>query len=237
MPIVFTDLDTPDLNDGADASSYLTATWTPPTSGIIVCFISSRETVTPPANQPSVSGNSLTWEHVDSITWEASGQSRINLFAAIAAGATNGQTTIDFTDVQLCCVAHFFQVEGIDLSGTLQNVFVAIEKNTGTNTNLATSIFSSPANANNRPILGHWHNTNELSDALTDSWTSPDNVQGAGPARGVQTGYREDAISNTSAGWATSATYGFVAAELKAEGGAPAEKGTFFASRRRMVVR
>lgn len=224
MAITFTDLDVPDLNDGADASSYLTASWTPPTSGIIVCFVSSRETASPPANAPTITGNNITWESLDSITWEASGQSRINLHAALAAGATTGQTTLDFTDTQLCCVAHFFQVEGVDLTGTLADVFALTDVGTGTGTGFTTTVFANPNNANNRPIIGHFHNVQETSNDLTDSWTTADNVSGAGPPRSVQAGYRSDGINETTAGWATSSTYGFVAAELKAETAQPAQQ-------------
>jgi hypothetical protein len=220
MAIAFTNLGAsanPDINDGTNATSYANTSWTPPTDGIIVVYVQSRRSGF--IDTPSLSGNSLTWTQQGS-TLDCGDSYALSLWAADASGATTGATTIDYgSNTQLGCVASFFQVTGVDISGGISAAFVQTPTNTGTTELEGTVTLSAAGNAANRPIAGFVHDVEEANTPRTN-WTELDDMSGAGHARSVITEYRDDAFETTgSATWATAPTvWGGIAAELKAEG-------------------
>src|SRR3989344_236257 len=92
--ITFTEQDTPDINNSANATSYASSSWTPPTCGLIYAFVQTTVTTQQPPI-PSVTGNSLTWVLIH--TRVETREKRFSLFAANASGATTGAKTFDFT--------------------------------------------------------------------------------------------------------------------------------------------
>src|SRR5881409_3072993 len=105
---------TPDFWSTASASSFATASWTPPTSGLLVLFVGDEVGSGTP-NQPTVSGNSVAWTAIRTINV---GVNRLTLFAANSAGSAAGATTVDFAgQSQSGCEATFFHVTNVDLSG------------------------------------------------------------------------------------------------------------------------
>jgi hypothetical protein len=220
MAIAFVNLGssaTPDTTSATDATSYATASWTPPTTGIILlAFIAARSGGS--ADSASVSGNSLTWTQIGSNVNATSGH-KLCLFAALAAGATTGATTVNWgANTQTGTTMVFCQVTGVDTTGGLAAVFVQSPSNTGSGTT-GTVNLSAAANSNNRPFAAFYHGTNE-SKTFRTNWTELDDLGGTGPTRNLETQCREDAFETTaSATWSTSGVWSGIAVELKAEGG------------------
>lgn len=218
MAITFTNLGAtanPDINSSTDATSYATASWTPPTSGLIIVYVVGARTAGP--TTPTMSGNGLTWVQIGSTLSMQVGERALSLFGANASGSSTGATTIDFGGVtQLGCLASFFHAGGVDLSGGVAAAFVQTVTNTA-NSGTTGSITLAPADgADNRPIVGFYHSTSEASTPRTN-WSELDDIQGTSPSRALETQYREDAFETTaSATWATSSFRGGIAAELKA---------------------
>jgi hypothetical protein len=210
----------PDINSDTDASSYANASWTPPTSGLIVVFVYHRATT---ATTPTISGNSLTWTQIASHR-DAGGNWRITLFGANASGSSTGATTVDFGgQTQLFCRASFFQVTDADLTGGVAAAFVQTVTGEGSAATSLSLTLSAAGHADNRPISGFAHSQNQGKTPRTN-WTELDDVTGSFPNASVETQYRSDAFETTaSATWTTSATAVGIAAEIKgASGGGPA---------------
>jgi len=212
----------PDINSSTDATSYATASWVPPTSGLLFLFVQSRRAAG--VDTPTVSGNSITWTKIAGPVTTGTGLagSGICLFGADATGATEGATTIDYgANTQLHCTALFAHVTGIDLTGGIAAAFVQAPtaNDAGTAGTTGTVSLAAAGNANNRPIVGFFHLTNEVSAPRT-SWVELDDLGGAGGARGVESQYRVDAFETTAtATWATSSGWAGIAAEIKAATG------------------
>lgn len=216
MAIAFANLGAsanPDINSNADASSYLSASWTPPTSGLILVFVYNTKSTLPEA--PSISGNGLTWVLIktNEIT-----SSRLTLLAADAAGSSAGQTTVDFGGLaQNGCFASFFQATGVDLSGGVAAAFVQSLINGGTGTSGSITLAAAGDSAN-RPISGWGHRENEVATPQT-SWTELDDFGHTLPVSSLETQYRSDAFDTAAAAsWAGSVQWRGIAAELKASG-------------------
>lgn len=208
---------TPDINDGANATSYASASWTPPSSGLIIVFVASAVT-TGTAVEPTMSGNSLTWTKIVSHVAEPSGNAqRITLFAANASGSSTGATTIDFgAETQLCCNASFFSVDNADLSGGVAAAFVQTPAGDGAGATSGSVSLSAAGSSDNRAIAAFMHAANEATTPRTN-WTELDDFNGTGPTRGFETQYRGDAFETTaSATWTTSSNWVGLAAEIKA---------------------
>lgn len=220
MAITFTNLGAssgtatnPDIHDGSNASSYANTSWTPPTTGIICCFVANW--INTAANIPTMSGNSLTWTRIHTITVDPGTSHRITLFATVATGATTGATTVDFGgETQLGCEASFFQVEGVDVSGGIAAAFVQTPTNSGTGTT-GTVTLAAAGNSANRPIAAFSHQANEATTPDA-AWTEVDDMNGLGPVRGFETQWDTDGFGNASATWTTSAAWVAMAAEIKA---------------------
>src|SRR5205807_9520863 len=98
---------TPDFWSTANTNSFATGSWTPPTSGLLVLFVGDEVGSGTP-NQPTVSGNSVTWTAIKTINV---GVNRFTLFGANSAGSAAGATTVAFAgQSQSGCEASFFHV-------------------------------------------------------------------------------------------------------------------------------
>jgi len=213
----------PDINLATDVTSYSNASWTPPTDGLIIAFVLSARSGGP--DTPTMSGNSLTWVQIGTTLAIGSGRG-LSLFAANASGATTGATTVSFgANTQLGCIVSFFQATGVDLSGGVAAAFVQSPSNSGTATSGSVTL-SAAASSANRPIAAFGHLVNEVSTERAN-WTEVDDMHGVGFPRGLITQWRSDAFETTaSASWTTSADWGGIAAELKAEAAAAASPMT-----------
>ena len=74
-----------------------TASVSPSSYALVLLWVENRVMATLPA-EPTVSGNSLTWDKVATVTFNntSSSYSRLTLFKALGASPTSGAVTIDF---------------------------------------------------------------------------------------------------------------------------------------------
>lgn len=213
MAITFTNLGAsanPDINTGADASSYANSSWTPPSSGLIYVFVRNRAAV---PGTPTISGNGITWTQIATVT---NGVSKETLFGADAAGSTTGVTTIDFAGAtQLTCQASFSHAD-VDLTGGVLAAFVQAVTATGSSVTTLSITLAAAAHADNRPIAGFFHAQNEAATERAN-WTEMDDLQVGLGGGGLETQYRGDAFETTaSATWVSTVDAVGIAAELKA---------------------
>jgi hypothetical protein len=219
--IAFVNLGTsanPDISDGADLTVYTNSSWTPPTTGLIFCYVVGDPTnsggpVTPKQEIPVMSGNNITWHHIyTQLTASTTGIS-LTLFAAFASGATTGVTTIDFRGrLQARCHASFFQVTGAYDTGHITDVFVQVVGGTGAAVTSGSLTLPSVAGAADRPIAGFAHDATEVTAPRTN-WTEIDDLSAS---NALETQYRGDAFETTaSASWATSSDWAGIAAEIR----------------------
>ena len=234
MSITFTNLGAsanPDLDEFRNQTSYSNSSWTPPTSGLICLFVATRE-ASGANGPPTVTGNSLTWTQIATVTFEV-GDWRITLFAADATGSSTGATTADYgSDTQLHCNMFFCQVTGVDLSSGVAGAFVQSQtaEDSGTPATSGSVTLSSFASSDNRPLACFWHGATETI-TVEAGWTQLDAFTGTGASRGGASMYRDDSSDLTpSASWSTSTDWGGIAVELKAEAAAAA--GQFMTTNR-----
>lgn len=218
MALAFTNLGTsanPDIFTTTNASSYANTSWTPPTTGIICCWV--MNTAASVATIPTMSGNSLTWLDIGDFSVVTGTARSITLFAAIATGATTGVTTIDFAGAaQSGCIASFFQITGADEANGLAQTFPnGLTTNNGTGLSGSLTLAAAVDSAS-RPISGFAHAAVENSTGETN-WTVLDNGSYATPSLGGITQCRSDVFDTAvSASWATSAIWLGGGAEVKA---------------------
>ena len=218
MTIAFANLGVsanPDINSATDATSYANSSWTPPTSGLIIVYVAARRAAA--LDTPTISGNGITWTQIG-VTLDASGANHgLSLFGANATGSAAGVTTVDFGgNTQLGCCVSFFHATGVDLTGGVAAAFVQNPRAIGSSTTGSVTLAAVSA-ADNRPISGWYHVTNEAVTPRAN-WTELDDLAGATHNRVLETQYRDDAFETTAtATWATSDNWGGIAAELKAE--------------------
>lgn len=106
--------------DGGSSSS--TASIAPTANRLILLTVSSRTGITANPNQPTVTGNGLTWVAINSIVYDTTSSSRrrVTLFRAMGAAPSAGAVAIDFggqaqTDVGWSVDQ---SSSGVDISGT-----------------------------------------------------------------------------------------------------------------------
>ena len=203
----------PDINSGTDGASIDSASWTPPSSGLINCFVWNRSTTGSPV---TMSGNGVTWHEIATVV--SATVHRLTLFAANASGSTTGATTITRADGSTIIGwrASFFFAEGVDLSGGVPAAFVQAPTNEAANVSSLSITLAAAGHADNRAIAGFAHAANEATTPRTN-WTELDDLATGAPNNALETQYRGDAFETTaSASWASAVQALGIAAELKA---------------------
>jgi hypothetical protein len=220
MAIAFANLGTsaaPDFASQTPATSFSTASWTPPTSGLILLSIYAVKVGG--SEIPTVSGNSLTWVQ---IATHLNGNWRLSLFAANASGSTTGATTVSFGgNSQLRCLASFAQATGIDLSGGAAATFVQTVAETDAATTTPSITLAAASNAANRPYVafsnGGIVDIGNRPVTPRTNWTELDEmfVTDGGI---LETQFRSNAFETTASASVTGATtWEGIAVELKVE--------------------
>lgn len=222
MAIAFTNLGSSAAPDttGSSVTNLTTASWTPPTSGLIIAFVGQKRSGALPSAPTSVTGNSLTWTQI-ATSANTTANVRVTLFAANASGATTGTTTANLTESQFRGFIAFFQATDVDLSGGVAAAFVQSPTNTADAAASVSVTLSAAANSANRPIAGF---ILDATDAITPrtNWTEADELV---DSRNLETQYRSDAFETTaSASIAGTNYWAAIAAELKCATPASATK-------------
>lgn len=217
----------PDFTAYNDATSYANASWTPPTSELIFVYVLNVVGSGTP-NQPTMSGNSLTWTAIKSVT---SSLYRLTLFGANASGSAAGATTVDMAgQTQISMAAAFGKATDADLSGTVAAAFVQSPTNFGTATSGSITL-AAVGHADNRPISG-WALVANLSMTARTSWTELDEVLEVQQNIRTETQYRSDDFETTaSVTWGGSSQLYFgIAAEIKGAVAAATKPGVIYVS-------
>jgi hypothetical protein len=203
---------TPDIANSNDTNSYASASWTPPTSGLIIVCVINRAVTDAQSTTPTITGNGITWTEIATQT-NGLGPTRITLFGANAAGSSTGATTVAYSVNQRRALASFFHAEGVNLTGGTLAAFVQAPVAAGSSTT-ATVALSAAGNAANRPIA--CTQTHPDEDVVPRaSWTEVDELTSDDPY--MHTQFRSDAFETTaSATFATSGVWQIIAAEIKA---------------------
>lgn len=151
--------------DETDGSSYSTASVTPGANRLVLVWVASVVSAGT-ANEPTLSGNGLTYVSVATQTWTAAPTRRITLFRAMGASPSAGAVTIDFAaQTQLRCLWSVSEFTGVDTSGTNGSGAVkqsATNEATATSLTVTLAAFASTANG---CAGGFWHSTDEAATA------------------------------------------------------------------------
>lgn len=94
---------------------------TPASNKLQLMTVTSRTGITANPNQPTATGNGLTWVVVNSIVYDttSSSRKRVTLFRALGASPTAGATTVDFGgQTQTSSTLIIDECTGADTSGT-----------------------------------------------------------------------------------------------------------------------
>lgn len=146
------------LTNGEDSdggSSSTTASVTPSSNALELLTVYSRTGISTNPNQPTVTGNSLTWVAIATVIYDDSSSSRrrITLFRALGASPSSGTITIDFGGQAQTDVGWSLdQATGTDTSGTNGSgaiVQSATNLDTGTSSTSLTVTLSAFGDSNN----------------------------------------------------------------------------------------
>lgn len=122
-------------NSTNDASQYTTDVIVPGAQQLILMFVVNfRPQFGGTPAVPTVTGNALTWQQVQTVVGGAGGNGRLTCFRSMAAAPGQGAITIDFADeIQDLCAWSVFQYDGVDTSGTAGGGAIA-QSQSGTTT-------------------------------------------------------------------------------------------------------
>lgn len=104
------------------ATSYNTASISPPANSLVILTVMSRTGISTEPNQPTVTGNGLTWVVIGSSVYydtTSSSRKKFTSFRAMGASPSSGAATIDFAgQSQTEAVWIVDQFSNMDTSGT-----------------------------------------------------------------------------------------------------------------------
>lgn len=119
MSVSFTNLTVG--NATGSLTSTPTASLSPASNTLLLLTVSQRTGITADPNQPTATGNGLTWVVVNSIVFDTTSSSRrrVTVLRALGSSPSSGAVTIDCGgQTQTDIVWSVDQVNGVDLSGT-----------------------------------------------------------------------------------------------------------------------
>lgn len=203
--------------DGADASSFVTASISPGTSRLILVAVQSDILFGTPA-APTVTGCSMTWDTVKTQQW-GSNSARITIFRALGTPST-GALTLDFAGVtQSSCNWAVVEFSGIDTSGS--NGSGAIVQSVGNSGSSATpSVTLAAFGSGNNATYGVGGTADNTADCMTQGSGFTElyevNTTSSFSNISIEAEFRSD--NDTSVDWSisTSGNWGAIAIEIKA---------------------
>lgn len=176
----------PDIRNVADATSYANASWTPPSTGIVVCIVINGQNTVTDTTVDSLIHNGVSFTRIGTDIQFSSSQRRISVFACYASSLSTGVTTASFgTDTQLFCYMSFFQITGADESGAVTNAFISATGTTGSGTTASITL-AAGQNSDSRTLTAAGWVTN-AEPAIEAGYTKLDGFNGSGPTMGFLT--------------------------------------------------
>lgn len=215
------------LTSGYDTdgnSTASTSSVSPSANKLLLLTVLSRTAITADPNQPTVTGNGLTWVAVDSLLWDTSSSSRkkTTVFRAMGSSPSTGAISIDFGGQNQTHVSWGLEeFTGIDTSGTNgSGAIVQTAKGFDDTTEQASFTVTLGAFSNiNNATFGAWGCGDDSSPTTAgEGFTkySDVTISGAGDPR-LTTEFKNSNDTSVDISWAgTVLEKGGIAIEIKA---------------------
>lgn len=202
------------------ATSYATGSVTPMTNALVLVTVINSKASAP--DTPTVSGNSLTYVQIDTVTFNtiASATERITLFRALGAVPTAGAVTADFAGAtQTGCIISVVEFQDADTSGSNgSGAIVQHVTNSADTTTNPTITYTTPTlPGTNALFFAYGDSVNSSSDSTPPSgFTEIEELAYATPSTGGAFMYRLLAPATTAVtATASSRSWGCVGVEVK----------------------
>lgn len=208
------------LASGTDATSYVTASYSPAASRLLVAFIETSKTGSQVLTDPAVSGNSVTWSKVAGVDTGAPDR-RLTLWVAkTTISPVAGALTASFgANTQAGCSISVFQIQGADTSPAALDAVLQFKiVNTGGAQTLAATLDTAPASGS-RCVSG-WRINANITGNPRANWTEIHDLGHTAPVGALETQWRSDAADQIgSVSWSGTQLAQGIVAELKAVAG------------------
>lgn len=206
---------------GVDASSF-TRSFTSDAATLYIAGISVQQGSSTNPSTPTVTHNSITATEIYSLLYVTTGTDRKKLWVfGWDSGAGSGSAvtwTADFGTSHIGFECTILAVTGSDMAHGLVQTFVQSGLTTPDATGTSGSVtLAAAGDANNRPYSFFAHAAAETQTAEA-GWTAFTAQQHANPNAGFRGQWNDTTFDTTpSMSWTTSANYGGIGFELKAE--------------------
>ncbi len=210
------------MSSVTSASSYTTSSISPSANKLLLLTVASRTGITANPNQPTVTGNGLTWVAVDSRVYDdtSSSRRRITLFRAMGTSPTSGTLSIDFGgQTQTNYSAVVDQVSGMDTSGTNgSGAIVQSANNYDSSSSSSTLSVTLAAFGNtNNATYGTFANGDGVADPTAGSgFTQYGEVTDSNNAIKVLSEFKSTNDTSVDIDWNDPSELGGIAVEIKA---------------------
>lgn len=217
------------LTTGVDSdggSGATTASVSPTANRLLLLTVSSRTGITADPNEPTVTGNGLTWVPVNGVVYDntSSSRRRITVFRALGASPSTGTISIDFGgQAQTHVLWSLDEFSGVDTSGTngsgavVQSATNFDPNNTLSTLTVTLGAFSSTNNA----TFGAFSIFDGTAAFTVGSgFTSLGDI-GTGTSLHILSEYKSTNDTSVDASWAGTSEVGGVAIEIKSDTVAP----------------
>jgi hypothetical protein len=214
-------------NSTTNATTYPTAIVSPGANRLVLAFVMNARATNQVAATPTLSGNGLTWEPVETVTISTTGTTgdrRLTCFRAMGPAPAAGAISIGFGgETQDFCAWSVFEYDEVETSGTNGSGAVAQSRaQTGAGTSLTVGL---------NPFADPLNNLTAGAIILVDQLLSPGQVTPAagfqqihmespnqltGKSGTLQTQDRTGAATTVGWNWNTPKTAGAIALEIKA---------------------
>lgn len=212
-----------------DATSYNTASVTPTANRLQLLWVYSIAGAAP--NQPTVTGNGLTWVNIGSVL-DSDGLRRITLFRAMGGSPSAGAIAIDFGgQTQTGAAWSLAEYDNVDTGGTNGSAAVVqvVTGSTGSNGTSLTVTLAAFASAANATVGGFGIPLNTASNPLPGTGFGRNGqVNQASPNLAIMSesvGFSDTSVDSTSSG---TIPWVGIAAEVGTPGGGPATPTNLF---------
>ncbi len=208
-------------------SSFNTASQSPTADTLQLLTVTSRTGITADPNQPTVTGNGLTWVAVNTTVYDIAGSSRkrVTLFRAMGASPSAGAITVDFggqTQSDITVIldeASGTDTTGSDGAGAI--VQSAVNQDTTASSSTLTVTLAAFASGTNT-CYAAMAASGGTAATLKAGFTLAGTNVGAGNQVATVTEYKLTSDTTPSVTWTSGGELGGLAVEIKEAGGGSA---------------
>lgn len=200
----------------SDASSYNTASITPPAGRIVIVSVSSIRSGGSNPSTPSITGAGMTWTEIHSLVYSVGAdKARLTVFRGVSSSPSAGAFTIGFSgETQTACswsINYFTNTKTTGTNGSDAIVQYGVNYNDGTQTGLAVTL-NAFANKNNAAFGALFHS---YLSAVTAGSNFTELSNSDSSNKYVATEYDDQQQTSVNWTWGSKASYNFaIALEL-----------------------